>query len=150
MPKYRSLMKFEKRKWDRLRFGAEDLNTIRGKLTFHTPAIDLFMSSLSAGSLAKIETAFKELVIEIQAGRRAPTVLSVKDEATESATAWKELEADLIDSRITQKDIDKHKDAIRSYTKTPIPDDAENADLSPNGSRSSSIVDFMNGHPDRA
>lgn len=143
--KYSSLGRTEKRKWDRLRFGAEDLDNIRGKLTFHTSVIDLFMNNLSAGSLAKIETALEEIIIEIRAGRRAKTVLSVQDEGTESATAWKELETDLLDSGITKKDIEKHKDAIRSYIKTLMLEETEDSSLSARGSRSSSIANFVEG-----
>jgi ankyrin repeat protein len=146
--KYSSLGKTEKRKWDRLRFGAEDLDNIRGKLTFHTSVIDLFMNNLSAGSLAKIETALEEIIIEIRAGRRAKTVLSVQDEGTESATAWKELETDLLDSGITKKDIEKHKDAIRSYIKTLMVEETEDSSLSARGSGSLSIANFVEGGQD--
>jgi hypothetical protein len=55
--KYRSLGKTEKRKRDRLRFGAEDLNTLCGKLTFHTSAIVMFEAAMSG---------HKEVVLELQ------------------------------------------------------------------------------------
>lgn len=141
--KYRSLGKMEKRKWDRLRFGAEDLDTMRGKLTFHTSAINLFMSSLKAGSLARIELAIEELVIEVRAGRRSPTVLSVQDDSAESSDAWRELEAELLDSGVTKKDIERNRDAIRSYIKSLVSDEAENVDSLPNDPISSSIANFM-------
>jgi hypothetical protein len=44
--------------------------------------------------MAKIEIVLEELLIEIRAGRRSLTVLSVQDKATERPDAWRELEED--------------------------------------------------------
>jgi len=53
---YQSLGRDQKRVWDRVTFAAkENLTELRSKLTFHTNAINLFISSLSAGSLARID-----------------------------------------------------------------------------------------------
>ena len=43
---------------------------------YHANAIDLFVSSLSPGSLARIEGVLNDLVRDIKAGKKEPPVIS--------------------------------------------------------------------------
>jgi hypothetical protein len=63
-----------------VKFTTEDLAALRSKLTFHINGINVFIASLSAGSLARIEGVLDELVRDIKAGKKEPSVISAHDE----------------------------------------------------------------------
>ena len=60
--KYRSLGTMQKRTWDRLRFGLQELNTTRQKLIFHTAQIELFLSNVMMDAIGRIENVLEDLV----------------------------------------------------------------------------------------
>jgi len=116
--RYQSLGRDQKKTWDRVKFAKEDLTALRSKLSVHMAGINLFMSSLSVGSLARIEGILDELVQDIKAGRKEPTVISANDESDE--VAWSELERELIGDGITKQDLERHKEEIKEYLKKLI------------------------------
>jgi hypothetical protein len=111
--RYHSLGRDQKRTWDRVKYATEDLTNLRAKLSFHINGISLFVASLSASSLARIEGILDALVQDIREGKKEPTVVSVCDEDDE--LAWGELERELIGDGITRQDVEKHKDEIKAY-----------------------------------
>lgn len=92
--RYQSLGRDQKT-WDRIKFASEDLAILRGKLSLHTSAIQLLYSSLSSGSLARIEGLLDDLVRDIKAGTKEPTIVSTWDD-DDDEVAWSELERELI------------------------------------------------------
>lgn len=118
--RYHSLGRKEKKTWERIKFAAEDLQVLRDKMTFHVTAIGAFMTSLSTGSLARIERVLDELVKDVKAGKKEPTIISVHD--TDDAFSWNALEVELRDDGITEGDVQRHKAAIKSYLKILIED----------------------------
>jgi hypothetical protein len=116
LTKYQSLGTKSKRTWDRIKFGTEGLQTIREKLTFHTSSINLFLTTLGTGSLGRIEKKLEEIMEEIRAGKREPTVLTTVDDDNEEAeTHWNALKSELLDDGFTRQDIEAHKGAIKAY-----------------------------------
>ncbi len=111
--KFKHLGRREKRIWNQLKLSNEDLDKVRGKLTFHVNAINTFMSSLSRGTLARIEMVLIELVNEVREGRRPPSIASVDDAQDQSV--WRELEAELAEDGISRTDVAPHKSAIRVF-----------------------------------
>ena len=111
--KYRSLSRRERRIWDQLRFATEKLEPVRGKLTVHLSAVNIFMSSVSRGTLVQMERTLLELVNEVRAGRRASSIVPGNDDGQK--TVWNELEFELAEDGISKEDVVKHKTAIRIF-----------------------------------
>ena len=122
--KYQGLARRERRIWNQLRLATEDLDTIRGKLTFHVTAINAFTSSLSRGTLGQIETVLLELVSEVRQGRRQPSLISLHEMNNDSV--WRELESELAGDGISSADVIKHKTAIKVFIQGLLSD--SNAD----------------------
>jgi hypothetical protein len=68
--KYKSLGTGSKQTWDRLRWGTEqdNLTGIREKLMNHTSSLTLFLTTLGAGSLGRIEKKLDQLIEDVRAG----------------------------------------------------------------------------------
>ena len=111
LTKYNSLGTKSKRTWDRIRFGAEGLQAIREKLTFHTSSINLFLTTLSNGSLGRIEKKLDEIMDEIRGGRREPTILAAANDDNEedSEISWNILKIELLDEGFTRQELEGHK-----------------------------------------
>ena len=115
---YQGLARKEKRIWNQLRLATENLDSIRGKLTFHINAINAFTASLSRDTLAQIERVLLELVGEVREGRRPPSIASLDED--ENTSVWKELEAELAEDGIYKSDVAKHKTAIRVFLQSRL------------------------------
>jgi hypothetical protein len=90
--KYRSLGAMKRNKWDKLRFCSKDLSTIRQKLAFHMAHIDLFMNSLTVGSLARIEVLLEDFINEVRSGKRTHRYFPSSEEAMKllpDGESWK-------------------------------------------------------------
>ena len=111
--KFQGLGRREKRIWNQLKLSNEDLDKVRGKLTFHVNAINIFMASLSRSTLARIEMVLKDLAHEVREGRRAPSIVSVDD--AQDGSAWRELESELAEDGISGTDVAQHKSAIKVF-----------------------------------
>lgn len=99
-----------------MKFATEDLADLRSRLQRHITGINLFISSLSAGSLGRIEGLLEELVQDIKAGRKEPSIVSTYEDNDE--LAWDELERELIGDGITREDVKQHKEEIRDYLRS--------------------------------
>lgn len=111
--KFQRLGRREKRIWNQLKLSNEDLDKVRGKLAFHVNAINVFMASLSRGTLARIESVLIELATEVREGRRPPSIVSVDDAQDQSV--WRELESELAEDGISRTDVAQHKSAIKVF-----------------------------------
>lgn len=94
---------------------------MRSNLTLHVATLELFVTSLSAGLLARIEGILDELVRDIKAGRKEPSVVSACEEENDE-TAWSELDRELFGDGITRNDVAKYKDEIKEYLKKLVRD----------------------------
>ena len=138
--RYNSLGKDQKKTWDRIRFATEHLVSLREKVSFHINAINLFMSSLSASALARIEGVLDELVKDIKAGRKEPTVISACEEEDEAA--WNDLERELLDDGITRQNVECHREVIKEYLKKLIQDNNIGTGSSSEASLSNTFIDL--------
>jgi hypothetical protein len=111
--RYHSLGRDQRRTWDRVKFATEDLVALRTKLSFHINGINLFISGLSAGSLARIEMVLEELVKDIKHGKKETTVISTCEQNDE--LAWSELERGLVGDGIMKHDVERYKVEIKLY-----------------------------------
>lgn len=112
--KYQNPAQRERKIWNQLRLATKDLDGIRSKLTFHVTAINAFTSSLSHGSLAQIETVLRQLVSEVQQGRRHPSLESLHETGNDSSV-WGELESELAREGISGAELAKHKVSIKIF-----------------------------------
>jgi hypothetical protein len=135
--RYHSLGSDQKKTWDRVKFATNDLADLRSKIQIHVTSINLFVSSLSAGSLGRIESLLDDLVRNIKAGRKEPTILSTHEDTDE--LAWDELERELVGDGITRKDVEYYKVEIREYLKMLV-DDNDDDDIRPDDS-----ISMING-----
>ena len=119
--RYHSLIRDQKRTWDRVRFATEDLATLRAKL------------------LARIETILDELVKDIKEGRKEPSVISHEEN---EELAWSELRREIVGDGITKQDMERYKKQIISYLKRLIEENMEIDDRS-NDSPTDSLRNFQ-------
>ncbi|KAF7510901.1 hypothetical protein GJ744_005731 [Endocarpon pusillum] len=116
--RYQRLGRKQKDVWIRARFATERLDSIRGKLTFHISAIGLFMSSLSTGTLGRIEEIWDDLVKEVRAGKREPSIISAHE--TNDVTVWQEIVTELASEGISRQEIARYKEDIKIYVKRVV------------------------------
>ncbi|KAN0101440.1 hypothetical protein V8E51_011950 [Hyaloscypha variabilis] len=143
--RYHSLGRDQKKTWDRVKFATKDLADLRSKLQLHITGINLFISSLSAGSLARIEGLLDELVRDIREGRKEPTIVSTYEDNDE--LAWDELERELVGDGITMEDVRQYKEEIRDYLRRLVEENIEEI-----GPSESSVVWrlWFHRHPTRS
>ena len=141
--KYQGLGRRDRRIWNQLKFATEHLDPVRGKLTVHLAAINVFTDSLSRGSLAQIETVLLELAREVREGRRPPSIAS--NDARDEQSVWRELESELAEDGISKEDVARHKTAIKVFLHSLLSDiPAETMSLD----EVASIVESNNGQID--
>jgi hypothetical protein len=126
-----------KRVWHAYEVGSADLDNTRGKLTFYTSTIDLFLDSLGAAALGRIEHKVDLIVAQLIAQNKtmnmklpddAQSVLSLASD-TPDVNAWKALHSDLITAGISESDIESHKDRIVAYARGLITDTLSESDI---------------------
>ena len=117
-----------KRTWHAYKVGSADLDDVRGKLTFHTSTIDLFLDSLGLAALGRIEHQLSFLVTHwrpIFAQYMASTTAIPEDaksvlnlaSSTPNEDAWDALRSELVAAGISSSDIEYHKERILAYIK---------------------------------
>jgi hypothetical protein len=122
-----------RRVWDAYRVGSADLDTLRGRLTFYTSIIDMFLHSLEGPALARIEGMVRMLVANMRitpniAGSSRMSNASVASTATilsildpdQEGEAWKFLRAELMADGILPSHLTTYKAEIISYLKALI------------------------------
>jgi hypothetical protein len=144
-----------RRVWDAYRIGSSDLDTLRGRLTFYTSTIDMFLHSLEGPALARIEGMVRLLVAKMGISQAVPgsgaksiasvastaTILSILDPDQE-AEAWEFLRAELMAEGILPSHLKTYRVEIIGYVKTLI-EGVETPLVSP---VSDPIHDFDEGH----
>ncbi|KAK2739758.1 hypothetical protein FQN57_006455 [Myotisia sp. PD_48] len=111
---YSGLGKGKKRLWERVRFGVEQVESLRTKLIFHVNAINSLRTGISSLAIVRIETILNDIKKDIRSGMRPPTVLSAPTEVSSvGVSSWRELEAELIEDGISQIEIEENRDSIQ-------------------------------------
>ncbi len=113
-----------------MKFATKDWADLRSKLQLHVNGINLFISSLSAGSLARIEGLLDDLVRDIKAGRKESTILSTYEGNDE--LALDELERELVGDGITKEDMGQCKEEIKDYLRRLVEENVD--DIRPSDS----------------
>lgn len=87
---------------------------------FHISAIDLFLTSLSTGSLGRIEAVLIDLIKEVKSGKKERTVISICEADTD--LSWHELRKELTEEGISNLDIERYRVEIKTYLKALVED----------------------------
>jgi hypothetical protein len=98
-------------KWEALKFLKFDLKGTRSRLTAHANSINLFLSTLNAGRLRRMELKLEEMLAEAREGQRDLSAL-LREEEHNSQLAdhqWKILEDELVESGFGRSDIASHR-----------------------------------------
>ncbi|MCJ1245657.1 hypothetical protein MMC30_002861 [Trapelia coarctata] len=129
--RYESLGTAKKKTWDRVGFGSEGIEIIREKLAFHASSITLFLASLGAGALGRIEKKLDDFIAEIKAGQREPSILTLAGDSDEADddSLWRALKSDLVDDGITKQDTELDKLDIIAHLRLLV----QNGDLEEGG-----------------
>ncbi|KAL1598948.1 hypothetical protein SLS60_008093 [Paraconiothyrium brasiliense] len=120
--KYSSLASVDKRKFSEwLRFASKDKQGPREKLAIHTASINMFLTTLSHGSLGRVEFLLKNSrpshipnPLKPPKGSTGFGTLGPRD-ANPQATAWTELENDMSTEGITSQHVEKFQEELKSY-----------------------------------
>ena len=118
-----------KRTWHNYKVGAENLDTVRGKLTFYTSTITLFLNSLETSALGRIESKIDKLYAKLIFEDKRNSITSVastaslmsfveQDEPDEEA--WDDLRTKLVEEGVSAADIEQYRDCIVEYMKALI------------------------------
>lgn len=112
--KHQGLARRERKIWNRLKLATEDLDGLRNKLIFHVTAINAFTSSLSRGSLARIERGLFRLVNEVQHSRLHPSLASMHETDNDNSI-WRELESAMTRVDVSAAEIARRKVSIDRF-----------------------------------
>lgn len=114
--KHKSLGTENRKKRDVIRFSAEGLEDIRSKIILHTSAASLFLGTLSAASLGRIEGKLDEIVEELRNGQRGTAAIAVSDDEDDPAAVkqWRALQKELVEDGFDKQDIEDHKAWIKA------------------------------------
>lgn len=98
LKRYGSLGRDQKKVWERVGFASHNLGELRGRLQIHVGSLQVFMQSLSVGSLGRIEVILDELVRDVRAGRKERSVIScAEEEENADEVAWSECKYQLME-----------------------------------------------------
>ena len=109
LQKYKSLGTKHKKKWDTIRLSSEGLADARSKITFHTSTINLFMATMGAGSLGRIEKKLDEIADDVRGGLRS----DLSPETFSTDARWWLLQQELVTSGFEKENVATHKDWIQ-------------------------------------
>lgn len=125
------------RVWGSYKVGSSDLDSIRGKLTFYTSTISMFLLSLQGTTLSRIETKLDRIYARIlqddmtQARDSSASVASTASILSQIETheddVWAIIKSELLDEEVSMAHIMANKEEIVVYIKNLV-------DGKPNGS----------------
>ena len=109
-----------KRTWHRYQVGSTDIDDMRGKLTFYTSSIGLYLDSLTSAAIGRMERKIDQILINaVNTDRRASTssmqsVISVVSLASVGSDdrAWDQLREQLVEAGVSYRDVDDNRDRI--------------------------------------
>ena len=128
---YGSSKDLAKRTWHNYKVGAENLDNVRGKLTFYTSTITLFLNSLETSALGRIESKidklYAKLILEDKRNSTASvastsSLMSFVQQDEPDQEAWHDLRKKLVDEGVSAADIERYRDRIVEYLKALIID----------------------------
>ena len=142
-----------KRTWHAYQVGSDDLDTMRGKLTFYTSTIDLFLTSLQGVSLRRIEKMVyeiwsKQIADPQKSAASIASVHSITSLATgePDKNAWDLLRAELLAVGVSSSGIEDHKADIIAYLRGLIADGLSISDVvADNESRMATDTEWQQG-----
>ena len=111
-----SLAQANKKLKDKLTFGLEDLHDARSKITLHTSAISVFLTTLSNASLERIERKLEKLFKAVSAGTRESSVLSLANEpatGTDTEQQWDMFRTEMMTEGIPRDELDDNKSFVQ-------------------------------------
>ena len=126
--------------WDAYKLGSSDLDTLRGRLTFHTSTIGVFLLSLEGPAIARIETKLDEIYARlvqhdaVQARHSTTSLTSIASTASflsqiesNEDDAWAMLKRELLVEGIPMANVVANRndiiDYIRSLLESGMPSD---------------------------
>lgn len=122
------------RVWHAYQVGSSDLDTIRGKLTFHTSVISMFLLSLESSAISRIESTLDKIyaqlvrndVIQASHSREslASTTSMLDQLQDDEEGAWASLREQLLAENISMASVIANKSEVIAYMKTLISDNA--------------------------
>lgn len=124
--KHSSLAESKKKVRDKFIFGLEELHDARSKLTLHTSAIHVFLTTLNTSSLERIERKLDELFKAVLAGNRESTILSFtddNDDTTDLEQQWGMFRLEMMSEGFSRVELD----SSRSFVQVKIRDLMHNA-----------------------
>ena len=109
-----------KRTWHRYQVGSTDIDDMRGKLTFYTSSIGLYLDSLTSAAISRMERKIDQILINaVNSDRRASTsslqsmnsVVSLASVGSDDQ-AWDRLRVQLVEAGVSYRDINDNRDRI--------------------------------------
>lgn len=108
-----------------MRFAARDKRSPREKLAIHTASINIFLTTLSHGSLARLEFLIKNgrqecsRVATASMGQREINLWStnVSDVKQPASSAWKSIIECLAEEGIEDEQVDKFQEEVKAYVR---------------------------------
>lgn len=135
LTKYNALSERERsgrKLWQQIRFGngkMTNLAEMRGKLTYYTSAMSLFLNMVSVGTMGRVERQMnnaggdlKEIKVAVnsitahlmsKSTRHEGSILTAY--ADDDRAVWKEFRRELLEDGFSSSVIRKHKDLIKAY-----------------------------------
>ena len=118
-----------RRVWDAYRIGGADLDSLRGKLTFHTSTISMFLISLEGSAIGRMERLLEKIaarVLQEEAfhARQSQTSLvstasSVLEQIeTQEDDVWARLKDELLVANVSSAHMMAHREEIIEYIKS--------------------------------
>ncbi|CRK13231.1 hypothetical protein BN1708_002587 [Verticillium longisporum] len=122
--RYDSLGTQAQRTWDRMRFGLQELADLRSRLISSTTMLSAFNIALINSSTMRIEKRLNKFMMEVQAGLREGSVVTVEDvvETLDSPQTWNELRRELEDVGISAVVVEENRDYIVKWMKEALAD----------------------------
>lgn len=135
LTKYNALSEQERsgrKLWQKIRFGngkMADLAEMRGKLTYYTSAMSLFLNMVSMGTMGRVERQLNDAGGELREIKDAVNSItahlmssSIRHEgsvltayADDDRAVWKEFRRELVEDGFSSSVIRKHKILIKAY-----------------------------------
>ncbi|KAG8525612.1 uncharacterized protein KY384_009256, partial [Bacidia gigantensis] len=123
------------RMWDAYQVGSTDLDSIRGRLTFHVSTINTFLTSLEGSTLSRMERKLDKIYAKItqdataNSSRRVSALSNESSELisllssraeTQEDNIWERLREELSAEDISQAHILAHREEIMTYMRSLV------------------------------
>ena len=131
-----------RRVWDSYRIGSADLDSLRGKLTFHTSTISMFLISLEGSAIGRMERLLEKIaarVLQEEAVQAQQSQISLVSTAssvleqieTHEDDVWARLKDELLVANVSSAHIMAHREEIIEYIKSLLANGVPTGDTMP-------------------